>query len=142
MRLYIDDDSVDPSLIRLLRRDGHDVQIPADAGLAGSSDQVHVAHAIRDRRAVLTRNYKDFEALHDLVVSAANGHHAGILVVRYDNNPRNNMSSGDIATALRNLENGKRRHCRLGITRLLADAVIDYVDGGAGIAGWVGDSSY
>ena len=33
MRLYVDDDSVDPGLIRLLRRDGHDVQIPADAGL-------------------------------------------------------------------------------------------------------------
>ena len=71
MRLYIDDDSVDPSLIRLLRRDGHDVEIPADAGLPGGSDQVYLAHAIRHRRAVLTRNYKDFEALHDLVVSAA-----------------------------------------------------------------------
>jgi hypothetical protein len=104
MRLYLDDDSVDPGLIRLLRRDGHDVQIPADAGLLGSSDQTHLAHAIRDRRASLTRNYKDFEALHDLVVRAANGHHAGILVVRYDNNPRNNMSSGDIARAVRNLE--------------------------------------
>jgi predicted nuclease of predicted toxin-antitoxin system len=105
VRLYVDDDSVDPSLIRLLHRDGHDVQIPADAGLAGSSDQTHLAHAIREGRAILTRNYKDFEALHDLVVRAANGHHADILVVRYDNNPRNSMSSGDIARALRNLEN-------------------------------------
>jgi hypothetical protein len=58
----------------------------------------------RDRRATLTRNYKDFEALHDLVVFAAKGHHEGILVVRYDNNPRNNMSAGDIARAVRNLE--------------------------------------
>ena len=46
MRLYIDDDSVDPGLIRPLRRDGHDVQIPADAGLAGSSDQVQEADRI------------------------------------------------------------------------------------------------
>jgi len=105
MRLYIDDDSVDPGLIRLLRRDGHDVQVPADIGLAGSSDQVHLAHAIRHRRAILTRNYRDFEALHDLVVFAANGHQGGILVVRFDNNPRNNMSAGDIARAVRNLEN-------------------------------------
>jgi hypothetical protein len=104
VRLYVDDDSVDPSLTRLLHRDGHNVQIPADAGLSGSGDQVHLAHAIRERRAVLTRNYKDFEALHDLVISAANGHHAGMLVVRYDNNPRNSMSSGDIAQALRDLE--------------------------------------
>ncbi len=104
MRLYIDDDSVDPGLIRLLRRDGHDVQIPADVGLAGSSDQVHLAHAIRDQRAMLTKNYRDFETLHDLVVRAAQGHHEGVLVVRYDKDPRNNMSAGDIARAVRNLE--------------------------------------
>ena len=73
MRLYIDDDSVDPGLIRLLRRDGHDVQVPADVGLTGSSDQAHLAHAIRGQRAILTRNYGDFQDLHDLVVSAANG---------------------------------------------------------------------
>jgi hypothetical protein len=105
MRLYIDDDSVDPSLIRMLRRDGHDVQVPTDVGLAGSSDQVHLAHAIRDRRALLTRNYHDFEALHDLVIFAASGHHGGVLVVRYDNNPRHSMSSSDIARAVRNLGN-------------------------------------
>lgn len=104
MRLYLDDDSVDPGLIRLLRRDEHDVQIPADVGLAGSSDQVHLAHAIRDQRAILTKNYRDFEALHDLVVFASNDHHAGILVVLFDNNPRNNMSAGDIARAVRNLD--------------------------------------
>jgi hypothetical protein len=61
MRLYIDDDSVDPALIRGLRRDGHDVQVPADVGLGGVSDQAHLAHAIRDRRAILTKNHEDFE---------------------------------------------------------------------------------
>jgi hypothetical protein len=105
VRLYLDDDSADPGLIRLLRRDGHDVQVPADVGLAGSADQVHLAHAVRQGRAILTRNYRDFEALHDLVAFAAHGHHGGILVVRFDNDPRNNMSSGDIARAVRNLEN-------------------------------------
>jgi Domain of unknown function (DUF5615) len=104
MRLYIDDDCVDPGFIRLLRRDGHDVQVPAGVGLTGSSDQAHLAHAIRERRAILTRNYGDFEDLDDLVVSAASGHHGGILVVLYDNNPRNNMLPGDIARAVRNLE--------------------------------------
>jgi hypothetical protein len=105
MRPYLDDDSVDPSLIRLLRRDGYDVQTPTDVGLAGSIDQVHLAHAIRQRRAILTRNYRDFEALDNLIVFAANGHHEGVVVVRFDNNPRNNMSAGDIARALRKLEN-------------------------------------
>jgi hypothetical protein len=105
MRLYIDDDSVDPGLLRLPRRDGHDVQVPADVGLlVGRSDQAHLAHAVRDRRAVLTKNHDDFEALHDLVVSAAKGHHEGVLVVRFDNNPRNTLSLGDIARAVRNLE--------------------------------------
>jgi uncharacterized protein DUF5615 len=104
MRLYIDDDSVDPGLIRLLRRNRHDVQVPADVGLSGSNDQAHLAHAIRDRRAILTRNYGDFQDLHDLVVSAASGHHGGILVVLYDSNPRNNMSAADIARAVRNLD--------------------------------------
>jgi hypothetical protein len=104
MRLYLDDDSVDTGLIRLLRRDGHDVQVPADVGLVGSSDQAHLAHAIRDRRAILTRNHDDFEELHDLVVSAASGQHCGILVVLFDDNPRNTMSLGDIARAIRNLE--------------------------------------
>jgi hypothetical protein len=104
MRLYVDDDSVDPVLLRLLPRDGHDVQTPSDVGLVGSTDPVHLAQAIRDHRALLTRNYRDFEALHDLIVFAANGHHEGILVVRFDSNPRNNMSAGDIARAVRNLE--------------------------------------
>lgn len=105
MRLYLDDDSADPNLIRLLRRDGHDVQIPADFGLSGHSDQVQFAHAIRERRAILTRNYRDFANLHDLVIFASRGDHEGILVVRFDNNPRHNMSSGDIVRAVRNLEN-------------------------------------
>jgi hypothetical protein len=103
MRLYVDDDSVDANLIRLLRRDGHDVQVPADVALSGGTDQVHLARAIRDGRAILTRNYRDFESLHDLVVAAAGGHHGGMLVVRYDSNPRNNMTAGDIARAIRNL---------------------------------------
>jgi hypothetical protein len=40
VRLYIDDDSVDPGLIRLLRRDGHDVEVPADVGLEGKGSRV------------------------------------------------------------------------------------------------------
>jgi hypothetical protein len=104
VRLYLDENSLDPALIRLLRRDGHYVQVPAVAGLTGKSDQIHLAHAIRHGRAVLTQNSRDFESLHDLVVLAASGRHAGILAVLSDNNPRNTMSVGDIARAGRNLE--------------------------------------
>ena len=41
--------------------------------------------------------------LHDLILYAAGGHHQGILVVRFDNDPRNNMSAAAIARAIRNL---------------------------------------
>ena len=40
MNLYLDDDSVDATLIRLLQHAGHDVQIPADVGLSGDDDSV------------------------------------------------------------------------------------------------------
>ncbi len=104
MRIYLDDDSVDANLIRLLRRHKHDVQVPADVGMVGRKDHAHLAYAIRNQRAILTRNYRDFDELHDLVVVASQGHHCGILVVRYDDNPRNNMSVAKIARAIRNLE--------------------------------------
>jgi hypothetical protein len=38
---------------------------------------------------VLTHDPEDFEDPHDLVIAAA-GHHAGILIVRFDNDPRHN----------------------------------------------------
>jgi len=50
MRLYIDDDRDDPVLIRLLRRAGHDVAVPAAVGLTGSTDQEHLAHALQPKR--------------------------------------------------------------------------------------------
>jgi hypothetical protein len=41
MNLYLDDDSIQASLVKLLVREGHAVQIPADAGIAGENDPVH-----------------------------------------------------------------------------------------------------
>jgi predicted nuclease of predicted toxin-antitoxin system len=103
MRLYLDDDSVEALLVRLLRHAGHDVQILADVGMAGANDPVHLTHAIREGRAILTKNYGDFQELH-LLVRESQGHHPGILVVRQDANPRNTMDAYDIARAIRNLE--------------------------------------
>lgn len=103
MRLYLDDCMASPVLARVLRTAGHDVQLPADAGMAGSADAVHLTHGIRENRTLLTRNYDDFLDLHLLIVEA-HGHHPGILVVRRDNDPRRNMTPADIVRALRNLE--------------------------------------
>jgi predicted nuclease of predicted toxin-antitoxin system len=103
MNLYLDEDLSNPALVRALGRAGHDVQRPADVGLLGKADAVQFAHAIRQARTIVTRNYDDFEALHELLLAAA-GRHFGILVIREDNNRRRDMKTPDIVRALRNLE--------------------------------------
>ena len=102
MMLYLDDDCVDKVLVQLLRREGHDVRLPADLGLAGARDPVHLRHAIREKRALLSRNYDDFEILHNLLLEGQ-GHHSGILVVRKDNDPTRDLKSAGIVRAIRNL---------------------------------------
>jgi predicted nuclease of predicted toxin-antitoxin system len=103
MNLYLDDDSVDATLIRLLQHAGHDVQIPADVGLSGDDDSVHLTHAIRNDRVLLSHNHRDFRNLHNLVVQAQ-GHHHGTLIVRKDNDPTRDLKPAGIVRAIRNLE--------------------------------------
>jgi Domain of unknown function (DUF5615) len=102
MNLYLDDDSASPLLTRLLRNAGHDVQLPADAGRAGSHDAVHLRHAIQVHRVFLTHNHRDFVFLHELVLESQ-GHHPGVLIVRRDNDPRRDLSPRGIVRALGNL---------------------------------------
>jgi predicted nuclease of predicted toxin-antitoxin system len=99
MRLYLDDDSASLLLIRLLRQAGHDAQRPSEAGSSGEDDPVHLAHAARQDRVLLSHNYHDFENLHDLVV-AVNGRHPGVLVVRKDNDPRRDLTERGIVRAI------------------------------------------
>ncbi len=87
MRLYIDDDTVDGLLVKLLRQACHDVQIPSDVGRNGAADPVHLAYAVSADRVLLSHNHKDFKQLHDLIVTVA-GHYPGILIVRKDNDAR------------------------------------------------------
>jgi predicted nuclease of predicted toxin-antitoxin system len=103
MRLYLDDDCVQAVLVRLLRTAGHDVQLPADVGLAGRTDPEHLTHAIHEDRVTLTRNYADFELLH-LLVLEAQGQHPGILVVRRGADTQHAMTPRDIVRAIGNLE--------------------------------------
>jgi predicted nuclease of predicted toxin-antitoxin system len=102
MRLYLDDDIASVHLARLLRKAGHDVRLPSEAGLSGESDAVHLAYAVRENRVCLTRNYDDFQDLHKLILEVK-GHHPGILVVRRDNDPRRNLTPGGIVRAIGNL---------------------------------------
>jgi predicted nuclease of predicted toxin-antitoxin system len=103
MRLYLDDDTASAVLVRLLRAAGHDVQIPADAALAGADDPVHLTYTIANDRVLVTRNYQDFGQLHNLILQAG-GHLPGLLIIRRDANTVRAMSPHDIVRALRNLE--------------------------------------
>jgi hypothetical protein len=102
MNLYMDDDSVDGVLLRLLHRAGHDVQLPQDVGTAGENDPVHLAFAARSRRTLLSRNHDDFRELHELVYYTG-GAHSGILIVRYDNDTRRDLTQKGIVLAIANL---------------------------------------
>jgi hypothetical protein len=102
MTLYLDDDSTDAVLVRLLVADGHLVVLPADVGLSGKKDPVHVMEAIRTNRVLLTHNYDDFNLLHQLILLVG-GHHPGILAVRRDNDPTRDMRPRHIVRAIRNL---------------------------------------
>ncbi len=70
MKIYLDDDIVSLLLAQFLRNAGHDVLLPADAGLAGADDAVHLTRAIAEDRVTLTRNYRDYENLHNLLMQA------------------------------------------------------------------------
>ena len=102
MKLYIDDDSAAALLVRLLQKAGHDVRIPADVANSGATDPAHLRHAIREGRTCLTRNQDDFKDLHHLVLEAQ-GHHPGILVVCFDNNPKKDLDDAGVVRAIANL---------------------------------------
>ena len=98
MSLYLDDDIASPLLDRLLRQAGNDTQLPVEAGLSGSDDPVHLTHAVREDRVLLSRNYKDFE-----IIMQVDGHYPGILIVRRDNDPTRDLRPPGIVRAIRNL---------------------------------------
>ncbi len=103
MNLYLDDNINKGALANRLRKAGHSVVLPGAVGLMGASDSRHFLHAIEQQRVLLTRDHEDFFILHR-VVRAAQGQHAGILVVRADNDPLRDMKDADIARAVHNLE--------------------------------------
>lgn len=102
MNLYLDDDVAKGSLIARLRRAGHRVVSPNDAGLSGGWDPLHLLYAVQQQLVLVSKNHDDFRDLH-LLVQATSGRHSGIVIVRLDNDPRRDMTDGDIARALDNL---------------------------------------
>ncbi|MEG3437815.1 DUF5615 family PIN-like protein [Pannus brasiliensis CCIBt3594] len=79
-RLYADENFPLP-VVRWLRAFGHDVLTAKEAGQANQRipDEGVLAFSTSDRRAILTRNRRDFIALH-----RSNAVHAGIIVCTED----------------------------------------------------------
>jgi predicted nuclease of predicted toxin-antitoxin system len=103
MRFLIDENLSGPRLAARLRAQGHDPVLAGNVGLLSVTDARVMIYSITEGLPVLTLDSEDFEDLHDLVIAAA-GHHAGILSVRFDNDPRHNLIDRGIATAIGKLE--------------------------------------
>jgi predicted nuclease of predicted toxin-antitoxin system len=103
MRFLVDENLSSPRLASRLRAQGHDPVLARDVGLLSVTDARVLIFSIGRALPVLTRDADDFEDLHDLVI-AATGNHASILIIRFDNDPRHNLSDRGIATAISKLE--------------------------------------
>jgi predicted nuclease of predicted toxin-antitoxin system len=103
MNIYLDDDSTDRRLVARLRKMGHGVTVPTEVGRAGASDPKHLEYAIHNKLILLTKNYKDFPDLHDLIQSSG-GAHPGIIIVYAEDDRRRDLTPRGIATAISKLE--------------------------------------
>lgn len=79
IRLYLDEDAQQTSLIRALRARQVDVQTAQEAGLVGVPDEVQLAHAAEEQRVIFTFNRGDFVELHVSWLEREQAH-AGIVV--------------------------------------------------------------
>jgi predicted nuclease of predicted toxin-antitoxin system len=93
----------DRRLASRLQAQGHDPLLASDVGLWSVTDARILSWAIAQGLPVLTRDSEDFTDLHDLIM-AAGGHHPGLLVIRFDNDPRHNLTDRGIASAIDKLE--------------------------------------
>ena len=99
LRLLVDEDTQYRALVQTLHASGHDVLTVNEADLMSQADGIVLDFAIRDNRILLTRNCKDFQALHKV-----NPLHPGILGIYHDRKYSKNMSLSEIVKAISNLE--------------------------------------
>lgn len=103
MTCYLDDDLDQDRLIRLAALRSHRLISPRTLGRSGDHDALHFLYAVSQGLPVLTRNAKDFAALHEFGLGIG-GHHLGLLVVYEEADRRKNMRINEIVNALTNLE--------------------------------------
>jgi predicted nuclease of predicted toxin-antitoxin system len=102
MNLYLDDNACKGLLAALLRKAGHMVSVPSDVGRVGAADSRHFIDALQAAVVVVTRDYEDFLALHD-VVQISGCQHPCILAIRSDNDTKRDMKDRDIVRAIAKL---------------------------------------
>lgn len=101
--IYLDNNFIGRALARMLQRAGHTVFRPADFNLGGASDARHLERAVQEKLVLMSKDWQDFLDLHHLVLTCG-GHHLGIVVVRYENDPKRDMKDKHIVAALGRLE--------------------------------------
>jgi Domain of unknown function (DUF5615) len=72
---------------------------PADAEIDWEADEVHFRHAQVQGLVLITKNPKDFRALHN-----QDQHHPRIVGVYQDNDPTRAMCDADLVAAIANIE--------------------------------------
>jgi predicted nuclease of predicted toxin-antitoxin system len=103
VKILIDENMSSRRLAMRVQAANHDVVMAGEVGLLSVTDARVLAWAVAQGQPVLTRDHEDFADLHDLVLTAG-GRHPGILVVRFDNDPKHNLTDQGTVTALGNLE--------------------------------------
>lgn len=79
IRLYLDEDAQQNSLVRALRARQVDLLTAQEAGQMGATDPVQLAYAAEQQRVLFTFNRGDFVKLH-ITYLESNRQHAGIIV--------------------------------------------------------------
>ena len=83
----------------MLRVAGHNVITVNEVGLSGQPDPFVLNYARQNKRILLTRNCRDFEALHQ-----ENPRHPGILAIYENRDYSKDLSRREIVNAIANLE--------------------------------------
>lgn len=81
IRLYLDEDAQQGSLVNALRERGVDVQTADDAGMRHRDDNYHLDYATSQSRVLYSFNISDYNFIHADYISR-NKPHAGIILAQ------------------------------------------------------------
>lgn len=79
IRLYLDEDAQQTSLVKALRERGMDVQTADEASMRNQDDTDHLAYATTQNRVLYSFNISDYNRIHSDYLHE-NKNHAGIIL--------------------------------------------------------------